>query len=474
VNGLQGIAHWVEDRTGLGGLLARLLGGQVERRGAWLRTTGMACLVLLLVEGVTGAVLGLFYTPSPTAAYQSIQALDANIMGRFLRGIHHWGSAALILLSGFTLARMFFGGEYRQRRDVVWIGVLLFAQFALFFQLTGHILPWDTNAVATAQVEAGIGGNTWVVGPFLKRFLLAGSDVSGATLSRWYGFHTFVFPVLVLLILALPLFAYRLRQGAHRDETESAADNGRKRIFDPYYPVHMAREMTVSLVVFLAVAGLAWFSTTPLEKEATAANLSGYQALSEWYVLPLHGLTLLPPFTNEGLEPIATVVLPGLLVTVLLLLPFLDRSPTAAPRKRPAALAAGSLVLLSTVALALFSLAKDKETAKAQPVPPSAKGQVAREDAPKTDNLVFDAALIERGKKVYADNSCGGCHAINEQGGKIGPPLTKAGLAHPEREWQMAHLQDPKSKVPDSTMPAYKQLKPEDLKALAEYMVSLR
>ena len=68
--------------------------------------------------------------------------------------------------------------------DLVWICALIFSQIVLFFQLTGHLLPWDTNAVTTANVEAGFAGNVWGVGPMLKRAILGGPYAGANTLDR--------------------------------------------------------------------------------------------------------------------------------------------------------------------------------------------------------------------------------------------------------------------------------------------------
>jgi ubiquinol-cytochrome c reductase cytochrome b subunit len=462
---LRAIGTWLEDRLGLGSLMGRMLAGTVERHGAWLRTTGMVCLVLVLVECITGPILGLYYTPSASAAYKDILTIEQNPMGRFLRGLHHWSSATLIMLALITVVRMFFGGEYKKRRDIVWIATLLFLQFVLLFQLTGHVLPWDTNAASTANVEAGIGANVWVVGPTIKQFLLGGPETGEATLTRWYGFHALLLPLAALIIVGLPLWAYRVRSGeAAADPESETTDSPRPR--EPYYPNHMAREMAVALVVFLVVAGLAFFTRTPLEKEATAANLNGYQAKSEWYVLPLHAATLIPPFNTAAFEPVATFVLPGALFTLLIALPFIDRNPSRRLNKRPFAVTAGSLVILSTVGLYLFAVVTEREKTA-----PQEKVAVGR---PGGAEMVVDTQLAADGKALYAKQGCDSCHAIAGKGAKVGPELTQAGMRHPDRDWQIAHLIKPDSKVPGSAMPAYAQLKPSELKALAEYIISLR
>jgi uncharacterized membrane protein len=83
---------------------------------------------------------------------------------------------------------------------------------------------------------------------------------------------------------------------------------------------------------------------------------------------------------------------------------------------------------------------------------------------------------IARGKVLFVDDEigCAGCHKISGVGGRSGPDLTYAGRLHPDISWQIAHLKDPKSKVPGSTMPAYADLPAADLEALAVYMASLK
>jgi mono/diheme cytochrome c family protein len=223
----------------------------------------------------------------------------------------------------------------------------------------------------------------------------------------------------------------------------------------------------VTVVAFLVVAGLAWFARTPLEKEATAANLDGYSAVSEWYVLPLHALTILPPFDNVKLEPVATVVLPGLLVGAMIALPFLDLNPERRPSRRPAATAAGIAVIAATVGLCGYAYVKDKPSQT--PVQQAAAGA-----AGATQPAAALSVAAQQGQKLFAAQSCDGCHSIAGKGGKVGPDLTQAGKTHGDPAWQVAHLIDPASKSPGSTMPSYRQLKKPELDALAAYLVSLK
>ncbi|MGO8674213.1 MAG: DUF2231 domain-containing protein [Capsulimonadaceae bacterium] len=86
----------------------------------------------------------------------------------------------------------------------------------------------------------------------------------------------------------------------------------------------------------------------------------------------------------------------------------------------------------------------------------------------------LDPALVVAGKALYTKNGCDGCHAIGTTGGSGGPNLTHEGLKQPDIDWQVAHMMNPQKMKPSSTMPAYSTLSPDQLKAIAEYMSSLR
>lgn len=78
------------------------------------------------------------------------------------------------------------------------------------------------------------------------------------------------------------------------------------------------------------------------------------------------------------------------------------------------------------------------------------------------------------GQALFYKHDCAACHQLGGIGGVSGPDLTHAGAKQPEVEWHIAHLKNPESVVPDSAMPDYSELSDEDLRALAEYLVTLK
>jgi len=75
------------------------------------------------------------------------------------------------------------------------------------------------------------------------------------------------------------------------------------------------------------------------------------------------------------------------------------------------------------------------------------------------------------GPKLFAENNCLSCHKMEGKGGTTGPDLTHEARRHADIAWQIEHLKDPARVSPGSIMPSYAKLKPEELNALASYLI---
>ncbi len=100
---------------------------------------------------------------------------------------------------------VFFEKAYRKPRELTWLTgmILLFLGMGLGF--SGYLLPWNELAFFATKVGTDIAGVLPVIGKPLMIFLRGGEDVTGATLSRFFGFHVAVFPGLFTLFLAIHL-----------------------------------------------------------------------------------------------------------------------------------------------------------------------------------------------------------------------------------------------------------------------------
>ena len=76
------------------------------------------------------------------------------------------------------------------------------------------------------------------------------------------------------------------------------------------------------------------------------------------------------------------------------------------------------------------------------------------------------------GETLFRSNNCLSCHKMGARGGTLGPELTLEGAKHPDLKWQIEHLKNPDKVTPGSAMPSFGHLKPEELRALADFLVS--
>lgn len=89
-----------------------------------------------------------------------------------------------------------------------------------------------------------------------------------------------------------------------------------------------------------------------------------------------------------------------------------------------------------------------------------------------------DAAKIDQGKKLFADNKCSLCHSIGGQGGKIAP-LDGVGSKLKADEIQK-WITDPKSAAAAAhstkkpPMKTYPNLTKDDVDALTAYLLTLK
>ena len=99
-------------------------------------------------------------------------------------------------------------------------------------------------------------------------------------------------------------------------------------------------------------------------------------------------------------------------------------------------------------------------------------GEEPHPGAPRQSEV--DPARVKAGERLFRNNGCTGCHKMNGVGASGGPDLTHEGQHQPDLQWQVEHLKNPAKMSPGSMMPSFARLKPDELKALAEYLVTRR
>lgn len=81
-------------------------------------------------------------------------------------------------------------------------------------------------------------------------------------------------------------------------------------------------------------------------------------------------------------------------------------------------------------------------------------------------------AAADRGKQLFMEHGCYGCHAVGVVGSAVGPDLSRVGARYGEAQLA-AWLRDPRQQKPTAHMPRI-ELSERDVRALAAYLASLR
>lgn len=82
------------------------------------------------------------------------------------------------------------------------------------------------------------------------------------------------------------------------------------------------------------------------------------------------------------------------------------------------------------------------------------------------------AALAAHGKELIDQHACTACHKLLEKDGNIAPDLSYSGLER-DSDWIYEHFKSPRSRTPDSIMPAFR-FADDEFKSMTAYLVSLR
>ena len=79
----------------------------------------------------------------------------------------------------------------------------------------------------------------------------------------------------------------------------------------------------------------------------------------------------------------------------------------------------------------------------------------------------------ERGRKLFDTLGCRECHAVNGQGGKVGPDLSNEGDRGRSRQWLDVQIRNPRQHDPQTAMPAWDNLPRQQVDDLIDYLQSL-
>jgi quinol-cytochrome oxidoreductase complex cytochrome b subunit len=127
-------------------------------------------------------------------------------MGWLIRGLHHWGASAMVILVALHMLRVIFYGAYKYPREITWFTGVFLLLIVVGFGFTGYLLPWDQKAYWATTVGTLIAGTPPLIGDFILRVVRGGEELTAITLARFFGVHVWVLPTALLLLISIHMF----------------------------------------------------------------------------------------------------------------------------------------------------------------------------------------------------------------------------------------------------------------------------
>ncbi|MCL1939516.1 MAG: cytochrome b N-terminal domain-containing protein [Desulfovibrionaceae bacterium] len=427
---------------------------KLPSKTGWSAVLGTLCALIFVIMALTGMVLAFYYVPDPDKAWDSVNFISNEVaLGRIVRGLHHWGAGAMVLLVFVHLMVSYLHGSYQNPRQLTWVtGAFLFV-IVLGLGFTGYLLPWDMKAYWATMVGANIPNQFPGVGNYITRFILGGSDISGFTLTRFYSVHTLVLPAALVLFAGMHIYLMRIHNLSDPRERMAGEqlppDDGKPFRF---YPEQTNRASLAFGLLFVALLLLAAFFDPPMEERA-GTFIADYLPRPEWYYMWL--FQLLTYFSGRW-ETIGSILLFGGMGVALFGVPFFSESKIKGAINRPVSIAVASTLFLCIVYLTWVAYHEASPYNKTILVP-------GRELT----------AEQRQGLLLFVRNECAYCHNILGEGGhRIGPDLSNVARKKRDLKYLTTYISDPESLVASTTMPAY-EMTDEQLKQLAEFLLAL-
>jgi quinol-cytochrome oxidoreductase complex cytochrome b subunit len=318
---------------------------------------GLMAFFLFVILTVTGILLMFYYVPSTTQAYDRMLDLRGSVaFGTFLRNMHRWSAHGMVAIVFFHMCRVFFTGAYKKPREFNWVLGVLLLLVTLFLSFTGYLLPWDQLAFWAITVGTAIAGYAPLLGKEMKFLLLGDANVGQEALLRFYVLHVAVLPVVMTFLIAIHF--WRIRKDGGLSRPASAESKPRLNIgaspvtvsvkavqVEPKktyglqglvrgplvktgnlpedsvfsWPNLLRAELFTFVITLSLILILALLFDAPLEEPVNVMHPPN-PAKAPWYFLGLQEMVSYSAFWGG-------IWIPTIFVVLLMLVPYLDRSP---------------------------------------------------------------------------------------------------------------------------------------------------
>ncbi|UDY22546.1 cytochrome b [Nocardioides sp. Kera G14] len=340
-------AEWADERLGLAAMGKKNLRKIFPDH--WSFMLGEIALWSFVVLLLSGVFLTLWFQPSMaettyqgsynqlrgiemSQAYASSLHISFDVRGGLLmRQMHHWAAMLFIAAMMIHLLRVFFTGAHRKPRELNWVIGSLLLLLGTLEGFTGYSLPDDLLSGTGIRAADGFIKAVPLVGTYVSFFLFGGEFPGDSIIPRLYTIHVLLIPGLLLALIAahmLLLVYHKHTQWAGPGRTENNV------VGFPMLPVYAAKAGGFFFIVFGVTALMGGLlSLNPVWKfgpyDPTKVT-AGSQP--DWYMGWPDGLLRIMPGWESHFWGstwswnvfVPVILTPGVMFTILLMLPFVE------------------------------------------------------------------------------------------------------------------------------------------------------
>src|SRR3984885_11414982 len=315
----------------------------------WSFLLGEIALYSFIVLLLTGVYLTLFFDPSMaevtyhgvyqplngvemSRAYESALNISFEVRGGlFVRQVHHWAALMFAASIMVHLARVFFTGAFRRPREANWVIGSLLLILAMFEGYFGYSLPDDLLSgtglrAAFSSITLGIP----VVGTWLHWALFGGDFPGDIIIPRLYALHILLLPGIILALIGAHLaFVWFQKHTQFPGPGRTEHNVVGVRVM-PVFAVKSGAFFAVTVAILGLMGGLlqinAIWQFGPYKPSQISAG-----SQPDFYMMWTDGLIRIWPawefYIGHHTVPaaVAVALLMGLIFTLLIVYPFLER-----------------------------------------------------------------------------------------------------------------------------------------------------
>jgi len=210
---MSNVYDWFQERLEIQAIADDITSKYVPPHVNIFYCLGGITLTCFIVQVATGFAMTFYYRPTVTEAFSSVEYIMTTVnFGWLIRSVHRWSASMMVLNMILHVCRVYLTGGFKKPRELTWVTGVALASVTVSFGVTGYSLPWDQVGYWACKIVTGVPDAVPIVGGLLVQVLRGGVSVGQTTLTRFYSAHTFVLPV-VAVVLMLTHFIMIRKQG---------------------------------------------------------------------------------------------------------------------------------------------------------------------------------------------------------------------------------------------------------------------